>query len=209
MFYCVCVLQSLQRRGRAPVPETWGHKHPSEREVRGPHLYDRQEKACVTYLNLMYWMNIWHTVARPFSSVFSVPLFFSQQWRTPARRSCWGSCRRKGPVRCAWTNWCPLSSSPVGIWWCVVTAPPACVTAPSAELSLEAAFAPSCPEADVRSHCYTGVAWVALGFFFSLCSFSHVLTKNKHDCWFAFYISFSTINMWSCSSMRMVIAHYK
>ena len=47
-----------------------------------------------------------------------------------------------------------------------------------------------------------------LFFSLSLCSFSHVLTQNEHDCRFAFYISFSIINMWSCSSTCMVIAYY-
>lgn len=104
-------------------------------------------------------------------------LWFCQQWRTPAQKSCWGSCRRRGPVRCAWTNWCPSSSSPVVIWWCAVIALQACVTAPSAEPSLEAAFVLSCPKAEVRSHSYTGVEWVALSF--SLYSFSLVMIQIK------------------------------
>lgn len=128
-------------------------------------------RACVTFhIQLQHWTTdiydfsiLWrlnlnnYLIHNVMSSVF-----FLQQRRTPAQRSCWGSCRRRGPVRCAWTNWCPSSSSPVVIWWCVVTALPACVTAPSAELSLEAVFALSCPKAKVRSHCYTGVACVAL-----------------------------------------------
>lgn len=105
------------------------------------------------------------------------PLFFSflQQRRTPAQRSCWGSCRRRGPVRCVWTNSCLSSSSPVVIWWCVAIAQPACVTAPSAELSSGAVFALSCPKAKVWSHCYTGVACVAW-------SSSLELVENKDCC---------------------------
>lgn len=89
---------------------------------------------------------------------------FSQQLRKTVQRSCWGSCRRRGPVKCAWTSLCPLSSSPVVIWWFVVIVLPAYVTAPSAELSSEAASVLSCPKAVVKSHPYTGVAWVALSF---------------------------------------------
>lgn len=73
------------------------------------------------------------------------------QWMSPAQRSCWGSCRRRGPVRCAWTSWCPSSSSPAVTWWCVATAPPACATAPSAGPSSGAASVPSCPEAEDKN----------------------------------------------------------
>lgn len=124
--------------------------------------------------------------------------FFRQQRWTPAQRSYWGSCRRRGPVRCAWTNWCPSSSSPVVIWWCVAIVLPACVTAPSAELSLEAAFVLSCLKAEVKSHCYTGVVWLWVPLysvfpctdedrkdyfwliFFFFCQRIHIMLYNKH-----------------------------
>lgn len=78
---------------------------------------------------------------------------FLQQWRKPLQRNCSASCRRREPVKCAWTSWCPSSSFPVVTWWFVVIVLPVCVTAPSAELSLGAAFELSCLE--VESHPYT------------------------------------------------------
>lgn len=106
-------------------------------------------------------------------------MWFLYQWRTPVQRSCWGSCRRKGLVRFAWTSLCQLSSSPVDTWWCVVIVLPAYVTAPSAELWSEAVSELSCPKAVVWSHCCTGISWVALsnhGFIFPS-------TNKKQDCW--------------------------
>lgn len=79
-----------------------------------------------------------------------------QQRQSPARRSCWGNCRKRGPVRCAWTSWCPSSSSPVVTWSCAQTARPACATALSAGPSLEAAFGLSCPSGRPQPYsCWT------------------------------------------------------
>lgn len=139
----VCSLQ-IQRWGRAPALREWEHTWPPEK-VRGQRPYEM-----IAHLSFSLGEH------QPIS-----PL--PPQWMSPAQRSCWGSCRRRGRVRCAWTSWCPSSSSPAVTWWCVATAPPACVTAPSAGPSSGAASGPSCPEAGDKHYCnktlYTG-AWV-------------------------------------------------
>lgn len=129
-------------------------------------------------------------------------MWFLYQWRTPIQRSCWGSCRRRGLVRFAWTSSCPLSSSPVVTWWCVVIVLPAYVTAPSAELWSEAVSELSCPKAVVWSHCCTGISWVALRI--HLDSFSPVLIKIKiagclfcHS-WQIIFYNKKKISCWIC-----------
>ncbi|XP_054179988.1 baculoviral IAP repeat-containing protein 7 isoform X4 [Homo sapiens] len=59
------------------------------------------------------------------------------------RRSC-GGCRRRGRARCAWTAPCPSSLCRAATW-SVLSVPPACSCAPSAEPPSAAACAPSCP----------------------------------------------------------------
>ncbi|XP_011929642.1 PREDICTED: baculoviral IAP repeat-containing protein 7 isoform X2 [Cercocebus atys] len=59
------------------------------------------------------------------------------------RSSC-GGCRRRGRARCAWTVPCPSSLCHAATW-SVLSVPPACSCAPSAEPPSAAVCAPSCP----------------------------------------------------------------
>ena len=104
--------------------------------------------SCSDLLQTEHWACI--LCVSVFMCFFPFYMWSDTQWRTPVQRRCWGSCRRRGPARCAWTSWCPSSSSPVDTWWCVAIVLPACVTAPSAEPSSGAASVPSCPEAALQ-----------------------------------------------------------
>ncbi len=102
-------------------------------------------------INHLNWLRlIWNDLTCALVCVFQC----DQTW--VQRNSC-DSFRKRGPVRSAWTNPSPWSSSPVATWSSAATARPVCTTAPYAGQSSGAVCEHSCHEAQTRS--FTATDW--------------------------------------------------